>query len=78
MVNQLLEQEILTALKTYEWTKTATVYEFARYIHYSEAYIRKKLDTLVDEGLVARIEEGKTHGKPRYIYQLTNAHQASA
>lgn len=78
MSNQLLEQEILAALKTYKWTETATVYEFARHLHYSEAYIRRKLDALVYEGLVAKIQEGKTHGKPRYIYQLINAHQTSA
>jgi predicted transcriptional regulator len=67
-----IEQEILTALKTYQWEPTATIYNFAERLMYSESYVRRALETLADAGQLEKVIEGTTHGKPRYVYQLTS------
>jgi predicted transcriptional regulator len=64
---------ILNALKTYQWTPDACMYQFAEHLNYSESYTRNILANLIAEGLVDRIQEGEHHGKPRYIYRLTPA-----
>jgi predicted ArsR family transcriptional regulator len=65
-----INQEILTALKTYQWTPSATVYNFARHLHYSEGYIKRQLEGLVQSGDIDKIVEGKAHSRPRLIYRL--------
>lgn len=65
-----IEQEILTALETYQWAKSATVFNFAYHLNYCESYIRRQLNELVSTGAIERIADGTTHGKPRFIYRL--------
>ena len=65
-----IEREILTALETYQWANTATVFNFAYHLNYCESYIRRQLNELVSTGAIERIADGKTHGKPRFIYRL--------
>ncbi len=68
-----IEQKILTALETYQWTQSAVVYNFANHLNYSEAYVRRQLENLVEEGKIEKIREGTHHGQPRYIYRLTQS-----
>lgn len=65
------ELRILKALETYQWKPNATIYNFAEYLFISESYARNLLGNLVEEGLIERIQDGEAHGKPRYIYRLT-------
>lgn len=65
-----VQQEILEALKTYQWTPTAVVYNFALHLHYTENYIKRFLDELVASGQIDKVVEGTTHGKTRHIYKL--------
>jgi predicted transcriptional regulator len=71
-MSTLIDAQILQALKTYQWTPTATVYNFANSINYSEGYIHRHLTNLVAAGEIERVAEGMIHGKPRYIYKLIN------
>lgn len=65
-----IDAQILRALKTYQWTPSATVYNFANHLKYSESYIQRHLTNLVASGEIERVIEGTTHGNPRHIYKL--------
>jgi predicted ArsR family transcriptional regulator len=65
-----IDQEILTALATYQWKPSAAVYNFANHLNYSEHYTRRQLKKLAKSGAIEEIAEGLTYGKPRIIYRL--------
>lgn len=66
-----VELEILAALETYQWSRTAVLYNFANHLHYSEAYIRRIITDLVEAGVVQQVADGVEKGKTRFIYRIT-------
>lgn len=66
-----VELEILAALETYQWSRTAVLYNFANHLHYSETYVRRIMTDLLEAGVIERVAGGVERGKTRFIYRIT-------
>jgi predicted transcriptional regulator len=65
------DAEILKALETYQWSKTAVLYNFANHLHYSETYVRRIITNLLEAGVIEKVADGVERGKTRFIYRVT-------
>lgn len=71
MERSRVETEILEALPTYQWCRTAVMYRFANHLHYSETYVRRIIINLTEAALIEKVADGVEKGKTRFIYRIT-------
>ena len=65
-----IHDRILTALKTYQWRKTASMLYFAISLGISESYLRLNIKKLEKLGLIEPFVAGKERGKSVINYRL--------
>jgi len=62
--------EFLNQLRNHQWAKSATVMMFANSIDRSVDYVRLRLNILVAEGSIEKVQDGFIKGRPRFIYKV--------